>query len=120
MELSRPRCCWIFMGNSSPQVWEFPQVWISQASDDDNSLFIACIGNLFITFALPGSLYAASIIIGLSFGSQWRRLSAAVSEIFGLTYYATLHNLGAVASPLGAYLLSMRVAGYLYNREAGR
>ena len=81
-------------------------------------LFIACIGHIFIAFALPGSLYVASIIIGLCFGAQWPVLFAVISELFGLKYYATLHNLGAAASPLGSYLLSVRVVGYLYDREA--
>lgn len=83
-------------------------------------LFIACIGHIFIAFALPGSLYVASIIIGLCFGAQWPVLFAVISELFGLKYYATLYNLGGVASPLGSYLLSVRVAGYLYDREARR
>jgi hypothetical protein len=83
-------------------------------------LFIACIGHIFIAFALPGSLYVASIIIGLCFGAQWPVLFAVISELFGLKYYATLYNLGAAASPLGSYLLSVRVTGYLYDREARR
>lgn len=83
-------------------------------------LFVACIGHIFIAFALPGSLYVASIIIGLCFGAQWPVLFAVISELFGLKYYGTLYNLGAAASPLGSYLLSVRVVGNLYDREARR
>eukprot|EP01018_Ginkgo_biloba_P039355 Gb_04760 [translate_table: standard] len=81
-------------------------------------LAIACIGHIFIAFALPGSLYVASIIIGLCFGAQWPILFAVISELFGLKYYSTLYNFGAAASPLGSYLLSVKVAGFLYDREA--
>ncbi|GLJ25153.1 hypothetical protein SUGI_0481060 [Cryptomeria japonica] len=81
-------------------------------------MLIACVGHIFIAFALPGSLYVASIIIGLSFGAQWPVVFAVISELFGLKYYATLYNFGAAASPLGSYLLSVRVAGKLYDKEA--
>ncbi|GLJ25156.1 hypothetical protein SUGI_0481150 [Cryptomeria japonica] len=81
-------------------------------------LLIACVGHVFIAFALPGSLYVASVVIGLSFGAQWPVLFAVISELFGLKYYATLYNFGAAASPLGSYLLSVRVAGKLYDKEA--
>jgi hypothetical protein len=80
-------------------------------------MLIACIGHIFIAFALPGSLYVASIIIGLCFGAQWPVMYAVISELFGLKYYATLYNFGAVASPLGSYLLSVRVVGNLYDQE---
>lgn len=80
-------------------------------------ILIACIGHIFIAFALPGSLYIASIIIGLCFGAQWPVIYAVISEIFGLKYYATLYNFGAVASPLGSYLLSVRVVGHMYDQE---
>uniref|UniRef100_A0A0C9QSH0 TSA: Wollemia nobilis Ref_Wollemi_Transcript_11821_3395 transcribed RNA sequence n=1 Tax=Wollemia nobilis TaxID=56998 RepID=A0A0C9QSH0_9CONI len=81
-------------------------------------LVIACVGHVFIAFALPGSLYVASILIGLCFGAQWPVLFAVISELFGLKYYATLYNFGGAASPLGSYLLSVKTAGMLYDREA--
>lgn len=83
-------------------------------------LALACIGHLLIAFPAPGSLYIASILVGLCFGAQWPVLFAVISELFGLKYYATLYNLGGAASPLGSYLLNVRVAGYLYDREARR
>jgi len=81
-------------------------------------LALACVGHLFIAFALPGSLYVASVIIGLCFGAQWPVIFAVISELFGLKYYSTLYNFGGAASPLGSYLLSVKVAGYLYDKEA--
>uniref|UniRef100_J3LTS4 Uncharacterized protein n=1 Tax=Oryza brachyantha TaxID=4533 RepID=J3LTS4_ORYBR len=40
--------------------------------------------------------------------------------MFGLKYYSTLYNFGSVASPIGAYVLNVRVAGYLYDVEAAK
>ncbi|WCJ19253.1 Major facilitator superfamily protein [Euphorbia peplus] len=81
-------------------------------------LFISCLGHLLIAFNVPGGLYAASVIIGFCFGAQWPLLFAMISEIFGLKYYSTLYNFGSVASPIGSYLLNVKVAGNLYDKEA--
>ncbi|MQL80759.1 hypothetical protein Taro_013219 [Colocasia esculenta] len=81
-------------------------------------LLFSCVGHLLIAFGVSGSLYVASVIIGFCFGATWPLLFAIVSEIFGLKYYSTLYNLGAAASPLGSYILNVRVAGSLYDREA--
>ncbi|CAN4105812.1 unnamed protein product [Withania somnifera] len=84
------------------------------------TLVISCIGHLLIAFNVPGGLYVASIVIGFCFGAQWPLLYAIISELFGLKYYSTLYNFGSVASPIGAYLLNVRVAGYLYDKAANR
>lgn len=81
-------------------------------------LLFSCVGHLLIAFAVPNSLYFASVILGFCFGAQWPLLFAIISEIFGLKYYSTLYNLGAVASPVGSYILNVRVAGHLYDKEA--
>ncbi|KAL3732007.1 hypothetical protein ACJRO7_028798 [Eucalyptus globulus] len=81
-------------------------------------LLISCAGHLLIAFDVPNGLYFASIIIGFCFGAQWPLLFAIISEIFGLKYYSTLYNFGSVASPIGGYLLNVRVAGHLYDKEA--
>lgn len=81
-------------------------------------LLISCMGHLLIAFGLPGSLYIASVIIGFCFGAQLPLLYAIISELFGLKYYSTLFNFGAVASPIGTYLFNVKVAGILYDREA--
>ncbi|MCO5571817.1 hypothetical protein L7F22_025565 [Adiantum nelumboides] len=81
-------------------------------------LALACVGHLLIAFPGPGSVYIASIMVGLCFGAQWPLLFAIISELFGLKYYATLYNVGAIASPLGSYLLNVKVAGHLYDKEA--
>ncbi|KAL0364641.1 UNVERIFIED_CONTAM: hypothetical protein Sangu_0561700 [Sesamum angustifolium] len=39
------------------------------------------------------------------------------SEIFGVKHMGTIYNTIAVANPLGSYILSVRVIGYIYDRE---
>ncbi|CAN8320297.1 unnamed protein product [Cochlearia groenlandica] len=81
-------------------------------------LLLSCAGHLLIAFPVPGSVYIASILIGFSFGAQLPLLFAIISELFGLKYYSTLFNCGQLASPLGSYILNVRVTGMLYDREA--
>ncbi|XP_010933270.1 protein NUCLEAR FUSION DEFECTIVE 4 [Elaeis guineensis] len=83
-------------------------------------LLLSCVGHLLIAFGVSQSLYVASVIIGFCFGAQWPLLFAIISEIFGLKYYSTLYNFGGVASPIGSYILNVRVAGHLYDREANK
>lgn len=81
-------------------------------------LLLSCAGHLLIAFGVPNSLYLSSVIMGFCFGAQWPLIFAIISELFGLKYYSTLYNLGGGASPLGAYILNVRVAGHLYDKEA--
>ncbi|KAK9061564.1 hypothetical protein SSX86_018746 [Deinandra increscens subsp. villosa] len=81
-------------------------------------LFLSCIGLLMIAFPISGSVYVSSIIIGFSFGAQMPLIFAIISEIFGLKHYSMLFNWGLLASPLGSYVLNVRVTGPLYDREA--
>ncbi|KAK4408470.1 hypothetical protein Sango_0428000 [Sesamum angolense] len=83
-------------------------------------LFLSCIGLLLIAFPFQGSVYVASVIIGFSFGAQLPLIFAIISELFGLKYYSTLFNCGQLASPLGSYILNVKVTGPLYDREALR
>lgn len=82
------------------------------------TLIISSIGHVLIAFNVPNGLYVASVIIGFCFGAQWPLLFAIISELFGLKYYSTLYNFGSVASPIGLYVLNVRVTGHLYDREA--
>ncbi|KAL3828498.1 hypothetical protein ACJIZ3_017300 [Penstemon smallii] len=83
-------------------------------------LLLSSIGLLLIAFPFQGSVYIASVIIGFSFGAQLPLIFAIISEIFGLKYYSTLFNCGQLASPLGSYILNVKVTGPLYDREALR
>ncbi|XP_074287576.1 protein NUCLEAR FUSION DEFECTIVE 4-like [Silene latifolia] len=81
-------------------------------------LALSCVGHLLIAFSVHNGLYLASVIIGFSFGAQWPLLFGIISELFGLKYYSTLYNFGSVASPIGGYILNVRITGNLYDKEA--
>ncbi|KAA8550321.1 hypothetical protein F0562_002005 [Nyssa sinensis] len=81
-------------------------------------LLLLCIGHFLIAFPAPGSVYAASVIIGFSFGTQLPLIIAIISELFGLKHFATLFSCGLLASPIGSYVMSVRVTGFLYDKEA--
>ncbi|MED6216300.1 hypothetical protein PIB30_006238 [Stylosanthes scabra] len=81
-------------------------------------MLLSCFGHILIALGVPNSLYLSSVIIGFCFGAQWPLMFAIISEIFGLKYYSTLYNLGAVASPVGSYILNVKVTGSLYDKEA--
>lgn len=79
---------------------------------------LAAVGDLLIAFPWPGSVYLASLLLGFSFGAQQTLLFTIVSELFGLKYYATLFNCAQLSSPLGSFVLNVRMVGELYDKEA--
>ncbi|PWA94060.1 Major facilitator superfamily [Artemisia annua] len=81
-------------------------------------LFLSCIGHILIASPFSGSVYIASIIIGFSFGAQLPLLFAIVSELFGLKHFTTLFNCAQLGSPLGSYVLNVKITGPMYDREA--
>ncbi|EEE53674.1 hypothetical protein OsJ_37007 [Oryza sativa Japonica Group] len=83
-------------------------------------LLLTAPGHLLIAFGVPGSLYAASVVVGFCFGAAQPLILASVSELFGFKYYSTLYNFCGTASPVGSYILNVRVAGRMYDREAAR
>nr|GMC86331.1 protein NUCLEAR FUSION DEFECTIVE 4-like [Ipomoea batatas]GME11896.1 protein NUCLEAR FUSION DEFECTIVE 4-like [Ipomoea batatas] len=83
-------------------------------------LFLSCSGHLLIAFGVPNSLYAASVLIGLCYGALWPLIFSIISELFGLKHYSTLLNFGGAASPVGAYIFNVRVAGVLYDKVGNK
>ncbi|KAH7537099.1 hypothetical protein FEM48_Zijuj03G0056000 [Ziziphus jujuba var. spinosa] len=81
-------------------------------------LLLSCVGHVLVAFNVPNGLYVASVLIGFCFGVFWPLIFTLISELFGMKYYSTLYNFGGVASPIGLYLLNVRVAGHLYDKEA--
>lgn len=81
-------------------------------------LLLSCAGHVLIAFGVPNTLYIASVLMGFCFGALWPLIFAIISEIFGLKHYSTLLNFGGAASPIGAYIFNVKVAGNLYDREA--
>ncbi|KAI3997148.1 hypothetical protein MKX01_008992 [Papaver californicum] len=78
----------------------------------------SCIGHILIAFLAPGSIYCASVIIGFCYGAHITLIYIVISELFGLKHHLTLYNCGVLAMPLGSYVFNVRVAGFLYDREA--
>lgn len=76
------------------------------------------IGHVVIASGLPGALYAGSILVGVCYGSQWSLMPTIASEVFGVRHMGTIFNTIAVASPVGSYILSVRIVGYIYDMEA--
>ncbi|KAL3845974.1 hypothetical protein ACJIZ3_003377 [Penstemon smallii] len=74
-------------------------------------------GHIIIGSGFPGNLYVGSVIVGVCYGSQWSLMPTITSEIFGVQHMGTLFNTIAVASPLGSYIFSVRVIGYIYDKE---
>lgn len=82
------------------------------------TLLIMSGGHSIIASGLPGALYVGSVLVGVCYGSQWSLMPTIVSEIFGVVHLGTIFNTITIASPLGSYLLSVRVVGYIYDKEA--
>ncbi|MFS7971936.1 hypothetical protein Hanom_Chr09g00838701 [Helianthus anomalus] len=42
------------------------------------------------------------------------------SEVFGVLHFGTIFNTITIAGPIGSYVMSVRVIGSIYDREAAR
>ncbi|KAK7281836.1 hypothetical protein RIF29_10142 [Crotalaria pallida] len=82
------------------------------------TLIIMSIGHVIISSGLPGALYVGSILVGICYGSQWSLMPTITSEIFGVEHMGSIFNTITVASPVGSYIFSVRVVGYIYDKEA--
>ncbi|XP_057466376.1 protein NUCLEAR FUSION DEFECTIVE 4-like isoform X1 [Actinidia eriantha] len=76
------------------------------------------IGHAVIASGFAGALYVGSILVGVCYGSQWSLMPTIASEIFGVVHMGTIFNTITIASPVGSYILSVRVVGYIYDKEA--
>ncbi|KAL2482751.1 Major facilitator superfamily protein [Forsythia ovata] len=70
--------------------------------------------------ALDGTLYAATSLLGICYGIQVAIIIPTVSELFGLKHFGIISNFMALGNPIGAYLFSGLLAGYLYDNEAAK
>ncbi|KAM7479965.1 hypothetical protein LguiA_028178 [Lonicera macranthoides] len=78
------------------------------------------VGHLFIASGFSGNLYIGTIVVGVCYGSQWSLMPTITSEIFGVLNMGAIFNTIAAASPVGTYILSVRVIGYIYDKEASQ
>ncbi|KAL2500575.1 Major facilitator superfamily protein [Forsythia ovata] len=79
---------------------------------------IMIITYLLFASALNGTLYAATALLGICYGVQFSIMVPTASELFGLKNFGMIFNFMSLGNPLGAYLFSGLLAGYLYDNEA--
>ncbi|XP_031096538.1 protein NUCLEAR FUSION DEFECTIVE 4-like [Ipomoea triloba] len=70
--------------------------------------------------ALNGTLYVATALLGICYGVQFSILIPTTSELFGLKHFGLILSFMGIGNPLGAYLFSGLLAGYLYDIEAAK
>ncbi|KAK7317226.1 hypothetical protein RJT34_01273 [Clitoria ternatea] len=78
------------------------------------------LGHLTIAFGFPGNLYLGPVLVGICYGAHWSLMPTITSEIFGVKHMGTIFNAIAAASPLGSYILSVKVVGYIYDNQADK
>ncbi len=83
------------------------------------TLATMAVGHIVIASGFPGILYMGSILVAICYGSQWSLMPTITSEIFGVRHMGTIFNTIGLASPVGSYIFSVRVIGYIYDKEAG-
>lgn len=76
------------------------------------------VGYVLMAIAMPGSLYIGSIVVGICYGVRLAITVPTASEMFGLKYYGLIYNIIILNLPLGSFLFSGLLAGYLYDAEA--
>lgn len=76
------------------------------------------IGHVVIASGFPVALYAGSVLVGVCYGSQWSLMPTITSEIFGVVHMGTIFNTITIANPVGSYIFSVTVIGYIYDKEA--
>ncbi len=83
------------------------------------TLATVIIGHIVIASGFPGNLYVGSILMGICDGSQWSLMPTITSDIFGVRHMGTIFNTFGLGCPIGSYIFSVRVIGYIYDMEAG-
>ncbi|KAL0663725.1 hypothetical protein Bca4012_100562 [Brassica carinata] len=91
----------------------WPRPWLMAAT-----LGTMTIGHLIIASGFQGNLYVGSVIVGVCYGSQWSLMPTITSELFGVRHMGTIFNTISIASPIGSYVFSVRLIGYIYDKTA--
>lgn len=84
------------------------------------TLALMSVGHCVIASGFPGALYVGSVLVGVFYGSQWSLMPTIASEVFGVFHFGTIFNTITIAGPIGSYVVSVRVIGYIYDREAAQ
>ncbi|XP_071726287.1 protein NUCLEAR FUSION DEFECTIVE 4-like [Rutidosis leptorrhynchoides] len=82
------------------------------------SQVLMAVGYVLMAIAMPGSLYIGSIVVGICYGVRLAITVPTASELFGLKYYGLIYNILILNLPLGSFLFSGLLAGFLYDAEA--
>ncbi|KAJ4876849.1 Major facilitator superfamily protein [Raphanus sativus] len=82
------------------------------------SQILMAVGYLLMAFAVPNSLYIGSMVVGVCYGVRLAITVPTASELFGLKYYGLIYNILILNLPLGSFLFSGLLAGFLYDAEA--
>ncbi|KAL8115757.1 hypothetical protein AgCh_022310 [Apium graveolens] len=82
------------------------------------SQILMAVGYIIMALALPGSLYIGSIVVGICYGVRVAVTVPTASELFGLKYYGLIYNILILNLPLGSFLFSGLLAGFLYDSQA--
>lgn len=75
---------------------------------------------LLLAFALDNTLYLATALLGICYGVQFSVMIPTVSELFGLQNFGLFFNFISIGNPIGAFLFSGLLAGYVYDEEVNR
>uniref|UniRef100_A0A6N2K044 Uncharacterized protein n=1 Tax=Salix viminalis TaxID=40686 RepID=A0A6N2K044_SALVM len=77
---------------------------------------------IYLLFAssFDGIVYAAIALLGICYGVQFSIMIPTVSELFGLKHFGLFYNFMSLGNPLGAFLFSGLLAGYVYDTEAAK
>ncbi|KAL3840725.1 hypothetical protein ACJIZ3_025316 [Penstemon smallii] len=81
---------------------------------------IMIITYLLFASAIDGTLFAATSLLGICYGVQFSIMVPTASELFGLKNFGMVFNFMSLGNPLGAYLFSSLLAGFLYDIEAAK
>lgn len=76
------------------------------------------VGYIMMAIALPGSLFIGSIVVGICYGVRLAVTVPTASELFGLKHYGLIYNILILNLPLGSFLFSGLLAGFLYDAQA--
>nr|XP_043618095.1 protein NUCLEAR FUSION DEFECTIVE 4 [Erigeron canadensis] len=70
--------------------------------------------------ALNGTLYVATALLGICYGVQFGVMIPTCSELFGLKNFGLIFNFMGLGNPIGAFLFSGLLAGYVYDTEEAK
>jgi len=75
------------------------------------------LGCLLLATGSPSILALGSACVGLAYGAFWCLIPCIVSEVFGLRQFPAIYKAIVSIVPIGAYILSAKIVGELYDRE---